>query len=138
MQPRSPQISALAGFALLEGAFFLGYAIYDLIGAARFGLTGPEEVSNAPALTLQILMFALFGGALVFVARGWWRVRRWSRAPFVLAQLLILVVAVPLVSAPGSVERVVAAAGVLMAVVGLVLTFLPSTTAALLGDDASS
>lgn len=138
MQSRRTQIAALAAIAVVEGVFFLGYAVFDLVGAARFGLTGPKEVSNAPALTLQIVMFTLFGAALVLAARGWWGIRRWARAPFVLAQLLILVVAVPLLSAPGSVERVVAAVGVLMAVLGLVLTFLPSTTKALLGDDAPS
>jgi hypothetical protein len=83
-------------------------------------------------------MFALFGAALILVARGWWRVKRWARAPFVLAQLLVLVVAVPLTSASGSVERIAASVGVLMAGVGLVLTFLPSTTRALIGEDPFS
>ena len=138
MQSRSPQLIALAVLSIVEGVFFLGYAVFDVIGAIRFGLTGPEEVSNASALTLQIVMFALFGAALIVVARGWWGFRRWARAPFVLAQLLVLVVAVPLTSASGSVERIAASIGVLMAVVGLVLTFLPSTTRALLADDLPS
>ena len=137
-QSRSPLVSALAVLSVIEGAIFLGYAIFDLIGVLRFGLTGPEEVSNAPAITLQVIMFALFGAALILVARGWWRVKRWARAPFVLAQLLVLVVAVPLTSASGSVERIAASIGVLMAVVGLVFTFLPSTTRALLADDLPS
>lgn len=136
MQSRSPLLTTLAFLSIVEGAFFLGYAVFDVVGVLRFGLTGPEEVSNAPALTLQVLMFALFGAALILVARGWWGVKRWARAPFVLAQLLVLVVAVPLTSASGSVERIAASIGVLMAVVGLVLTFLPSTTRALLGEDS--
>lgn len=138
MQSRSPQLTALAVLSIVEGVFFLGYAVFDVIGAIRFGLTGPEEVSNAPALTLQVMMFALFGAALIFVARGWWGVRRWARAPFVLAQLLVLVVAVPLASAAGSVERVVAGLAVVLAVIGLVVTFLPSTTRALIGEDPLS
>jgi hypothetical protein len=136
VQSRSPLLTALAFLSIAEGVFFLGYAVFDVVGVLRFGLTGPEEVSNAPALTLQVLMFALFGAALILVARGWWGVKRWARAPFVLAQLLVLVVAVPLTSASGSVERIAASIGVLMAVVGLVLTFLPSTTRALLGEDS--
>lgn len=135
MQHRNPSVLALAGISLIEGAFFLGYAVYDLIGAARFGLTGPEEVSNAPALTLQVLMFVVFGAGILAAARGWWGIKRWARAPFVLAQLLVLVVAVPLMSAAGAVERSVAYVAVAMAVVGLIVTFLPSTTRALLGED---
>ena len=130
-----PSVLVLVAISVVEGAFFLGYAVYDLVGAARFGLTGPEEVSNAPALTLQVLMFVLFGAGILAAARGWWEMKRWARAPFVLAQLLVLVVAVPLLSAEGAVERSIAYLGVAMAVVGLIVTFLPSTTRALLGED---
>lgn len=130
-----PSVLVLVAISVVEGAFFLGYAVYDLVGAARFGLTGPEEVSNAPALTLQVLMFVLFGAGILAAARGWWGMKRWARAPFVLAQLLVLVVAVPLLSAEGAVERSIAYLGVAMAVVGLIVTFLPSTTRALLGED---
>lgn len=137
MQYRNSQLTALAVLSFAEGVFFLGYAVFDVIGVLRFGLTGPEEVSNAPALTLQVMMFALFGAALILVARGWWGIRRWARAPFVLAQLLVLVVAVPLTSAAGSVERVVAGLAVILAVVGLVGTFLPTTTRALMGEGSA-
>jgi len=135
---RSRQLVTLAGISSIEGVFFIGYALFDVVGFLRFGLTGPEEVSNPSALTLQVVMFALFGAALVLVSRGWWRVKRWARAPFVLAQLLVLVVAVPLTSASGSVERISASIGVFMAGIGLVLTFLPSTTRALIGEDPLS
>lgn len=112
---------ALALIAGAEGAVLVGYAIFDLVSVIRFGVRGPAEVSNAPAVTLQILIFVLFGGGLAWVARGWWRQRRWARAPFLLGQLLALVVGVPLARAGGDVEQAAGIAIVVAAVAGGIL-----------------
>jgi len=112
---------ALALIAGAEGAVLVGYAIFDLVSVIRFGVSGPAEVSNAPAVTLQILIFAVFGGGLAWVARGWWRQRRWARAPFLLGQLLALVVGVPLARAGGDVEQAAGIAIVVAAVAGGIL-----------------
>lgn len=113
----------LAAIAGVEGLALLGYGLFEIVEAARFGATGPAAVSSPAAITLQIVIFLLFGAALVLVARGWLRRSRWVRGPFLLAQFIALVVGVPLVQATGSVERVVGVLMVLFAVAGIVLTF---------------
>ena len=123
-----PPFIALGLIAGIEGAALLAYSVFEAIEGIRIGATGPAEVSSVPALALQIVILALFGAALVFVGTGWIRVRRWSRAPFLLAQLIALVVGFPLASAVGGVERVAGAALVILAIIGIVLVFTPAVT----------
>ena len=66
--------------------------------------------------------------SLLLVSVGLWRVRRWSRAPAVLAQLFALVVGVPLMGAEGWTERVVGGLLAIMALAAIVGLFLPSST----------
>ena len=112
---------ALAAIAGLEGLALLVYSVFDLVSVIRFGIQGPTEVSNAPSVTLQILIFALFGAAMTWLARGWWDRRRWARAPFLLGQLLALVVGVPLAQASGRVDQAAGIIIVVLAVTGGVL-----------------
>jgi len=72
------------------------YGILLIVEVARFGITGPEEVSNVPAVVLEIVIFTGFGIALAFTARGLWQARRPARAPAVLAQLIAFVIGGPL------------------------------------------
>ena len=113
----------LAAIAGIEGLALAGYAVFELIEAVRLGATGPAEVSNPAAITLQIVIFAVFGAGLLMVARGWLRRSRWVRGPFVLAQIIALVVGVPLLQAAGAVEKLAGIAIVALAVAGIVLTF---------------
>jgi len=129
---------ALAAIAGLEGLALVGYAVYDLVSVIRFGIQGPSEVSNTPAVTLQILIFALFGAALAWVGRGWWRQRRWARAPFLLGQLLALVVGVPLAQAEGRVEAVAGVVIVLIAVAGGIMALSRPVSRVLDGTVTSS
>ena len=115
--------AALAGIAGIEGLALAGYAVFELIEAIRLGATGPAEVSNPAAITLQIVIFAVFGAGLLMIARGWLRRSRWVRGPFVLAQIIALVVGVPLLQAAGAVEKLAGIAIVALAVAGIVLTF---------------
>ena len=112
----------------IEGVAFTGYAIFVLVEVLRLGITGPEPVSNASSVSIEIGLFALFGIGLLLVSLGLWRVRRWSRAPAVLAQLFALVVGVPLMGAEGWTERVVGGLLAIMALAAIVGLFLPSST----------
>jgi len=114
---------ALAAIAAIEGVTLVGYGLFEVIEAARYGATGPAAVSNPAAITIQIAIFLLFGAALVLVSRGWVRRARWVRGPFIVAQLFGLVVGVPLIQASGSVERFAGIAIALIAVAGVILTF---------------
>lgn len=129
-RPAAP-LTALAAIALLEGLALVAYAIFDAVEAVRVGATGPADVSNGPAIALQIIIFLVFGAGLLWVARGWWGSRRWARAPFLLTQLIALVVGVPLAQAQGGTERVVGIALSLVALVGIALVFTPAVTRAL-------
>ena len=130
--PRHPLLASLSAIAAIEGISLVGYALYDVVQGITVGITGPPEVSNLPALVLQIVIFAALGIGLLLVARGWWGAKYGARAPFIVAQLLALVVGVPLVSAPDAWTRQVGVALIIVAVVGLVLALLPTVTRALI------
>lgn len=120
-----------AAVAGVEGAAFTAYAVFVIVEVARYGITGPAAVSNVQSVTLEIIIFAVFGVGLLLAGWGLWRARRWGRAPAVLGQLLGLVVGVPLIGAEGPVERAAGMLIVVLAVVALVCLFVPSTTRAL-------
>lgn len=126
----------LAVIAFLEGVALAIYSVFDLVEALRLGATGPADVSNGPAIVLQILIFALFGAGLIIVAWGWWHARRWARGPFVLAQLIGLVVGIPLASSEGSIERAIGIAVTVMAIAGIVISLTPAVTRAIESDAA--
>lgn len=121
---------ALAVIASIEGVALAGYAVFDLIGALIVGTTGPAEVSNASAMITQIVIFAVFGVGMLIVAWGWLTVAGWVRGPFVLAQLIALVVGVPLIGAREVAQQGVGVLIATLAVAGLVLVFTPAVTRA--------
>lgn len=132
--PRHPLLVLLSAIAAIQGIGLIGYALYDVVQGITVGITGPQEVSNLPALVLQIVIFAALGIGLVLVARGWWGARYGARAPFIVAQLLALVVGVPLMSAPDAWTRNVGVALIVVGIAGLVLALLPPVTRALIGS----
>lgn len=110
------------------------YAALSIINAIVVGPTGPEAVSNTTAITLEIVIFAFLGAGLLATAWGWWRIKRWARAPFLLGQLIALVVGFPLVQSTGMIRAsgaVILAAGI----VGIVVALLPKVTDALLNRE---
>jgi len=131
---RPLSITFLAGISAVQGVFFVVYAILITAGVLRFGLTGPEAVSKSAGVTLAVIIFLFFGAGLIATAWGWWQVKSWARSPFVLAQLLALVVGIPLMSATGTPEKAVGALVTIVAVMGGVVSLLPSTTTLLYRD----
>jgi len=130
--PRHRLLIVLAAIAAMQGVGLIGYAVFDIVQGVTVGLTGPEEVSNLPGLILQIVIFAALGVGLLLVARGWWRAKYGARAPFIVAQILALVVGVPLLSAPDVGTRQVGIALVVAGVVGIILALLPPVTRVLI------
>jgi hypothetical protein len=108
------------------GAQALGLAAFA-VAVVVHGLGG-DRSSTADFWLLAALLL-LWAAGLAWAARGVWRARRWSRAPLVLSQLLLLAVGVPLVQGEGA-----RWAGVLMvatSLTGLVAVLTPRVTAAL-------
>lgn len=131
MPARTPAIVAVAAISAIEGLGLLGYAIYDIVQTLRLGVTGPEEVSNVPAVVLIIVILLLFGAGMLCVARGWWREERWARAPFLVAQILGVLVGWDLAQASGGSERIIGIAVIIVAAIGIVLAFLPAVARAI-------
>lgn len=121
----------------VQGVFYLVYAILVVVGIARFGVSGPSEVANTPGVILEATIFLAFGLGMVLVAWGWFASKRWARAPFLLVQLLALVVSVPLTGATDLLQQLVAILVTLAAIVGIVIAFTPSVTQYLLRDEAA-
>lgn len=134
-KPVHPLLVLLAAIAAIEGAAMIGYAIFDIVQGFRVGLVGPPEVSNLPGLILQIVIFAILGVALFAIAAGWWKAKYGARAPFIVAQLLALVVGVPLIQATETGPRSVGAALVGAGLLGIALALLPPVTRVLLASD---
>lgn len=133
-RPTHPALVLLAAIAGVEGVVLIGYAVYDIVEGLRVGLTGPQEVSNLPGLLLQILIFAVLGVASLAIAAGWWRAKYAARAPFIVGQLLALVVGFPLAQGMGTVQRAIGVAMVVVAVVGIAVALLPPVTRAIVRD----
>ena len=131
------RLRLLGAISAIEGLFYLVYALFVVIGISRDGLTGPSEVANASGVTLEVLIFAIFGAAMFLVSFGWFGKRRWARAPFALAQVLALVVSVPLIGATDLLQQVIAVGVTLIALVGTFVAFTPRVTQQLHGDEAA-
>jgi len=126
-----PPIIAVAVIAAAEGLGLIGYGIYDLVNGVQSGATGPEEVSNVPAIILLIVIQLLFGVGLLLIAHGWWMSRRWARSPFLVAQILAVLVGYDLAQSSGTAERTVGIAFAIIAIVGIVLAFMPAVARAI-------
>ncbi|MFM1917105.1 MAG: hypothetical protein RJB01_620 [Actinomycetota bacterium] len=130
---RYPTVLALAVIAGLQGIAVIAYAVANIIWLV--GAWGEPGVS-ALTLSVQVLVIAAVGVGLGLIARGFVKAARWARAPFVVAQLLAVVVALPFALTAGGAQ---AWSGLIIAsaILGLLLVFLPGTTRALNGDPAN-
>ena len=119
----------LAAIAFAQGVFFIAMAFTDVVSVIQQGgLVGPEAVSNPQAFTTLVVIFVLFGLAMLLVGWGWLRHKRWARGPFVVMQLLTLVVSVPNVAAPEIGAQLIAVAATVAAVAGAFLAVSPPVT----------
>jgi hypothetical protein len=96
--------------------------------AELFAITGERVVMGVTTS----LFFLIYGAGLAFCALALWRLRSWSRAPVVVAQLLQLLVAWSFLG--GSTTWVAVGLGVLALLV-LAGVLHPASTAALAEDD---
>jgi hypothetical protein len=131
------RLRILGGISGVQGVFYVVYAILIVVGVARFGVSGPSEVANASGVTLEVVIFLFFGLGMLLVAGGWFAAKRWARAPFLLAQLLALVVSIPLIGATDAFQKWVAILVTLAAIVGIYLAFTPAVTRYLLRGEAA-
>mgnify|MGYP006280061377 CR=1 FL=1 len=119
---KSRPLLVLAAISGLEGAVLAVYALLAIVNALTGGSFGPTEISNASAITLEIIIFAVLGAGLLFTAFGWLRARRWARAPFILMQLIAIGVGY---NFWGS---LIAPVILVLAIFGFVVALLPATT----------
>lgn len=125
MTSNRPRTLVVAGAVLL----------LEAIGAAAFAVaeamnTNPARPVVGVGTTLLLLAYA---GLLAAVARGLWRLRRWSRGPTVATQLIQLPVAWSFYGEPTTWVAVVLGAASLTV---LVAVLSPASTAALVPTDA--
>ncbi|MSO27604.1 MAG: hypothetical protein EXQ60_06020 [Candidatus Nanopelagicales bacterium] len=133
-----PELIALAALAGAEGLVLIGYALYDVVQAIRIGTTGPVEVSNGPALFIQVLIFLVFGVGLLLIALGWLRAQRWSRSPFLLTQIIALLVGFPLAQNSLGLGHALGIGALVFALVGGVLALTPQVGRAISQGDSKS
>ena len=112
----------------VEGVALVLYGVFILVQSLRLGITGPAEVSNLPAVVLEIVIFCGFGVALLFTARGLWNTHRVARAPAVLAQIIAVVVGGPLALSTELTSRVSGAIIVVVAVAAVIALLSPAVT----------
>ena len=115
----------LAAIAVLEGITLIGYGIADAIVALSHGVDGPAQVASPVGVLVQVVVLVALGVGLLAIGRGWQRRRRWARAPFILAQLILGFILFSLTQASGSAVALIGWIGLLVTAVGLVVALLP-------------
>ena len=101
-----------AAVALAQGAALLVNALAVTWVVVRDGSTGPSAIASPIGVTVEVVLYLLFGAAMLWISRGMLRGSEAVQTPFVLAQVLGLTVAIPLATGGGA-----------AAVVGWALTF---------------
>ncbi|WP_101787764.1 hypothetical protein [Nonomuraea indica] len=127
MSKRPPSLVAAALVVALEGLIALGlggYGILETLRGAASDLTAGLAAGAFGLLVGAGLLWVAWGGLL--------KVERWGRAPGVLAQILLIPVAVTLIQ---SQQALPGGTLLVMAVVGLAALLAPPTTRALVGED---
>ena len=118
-----PALVVAAVLVLLEALGWLGVGVSVVVG------------SDSGRMLLDVtatVFFVALGAGLLLCARGLLRVRRWARAPVVLAQLIQVLVAWSFLSGETTLVAVLLAG---VAVVVLVAVLSPAATRALVRDE---
>nr|WP_242646408.1 MULTISPECIES: hypothetical protein [Streptomyces] len=118
-------MTAAAVLTGLQGLALAASGIYLLV----MGLLGtPDSPQQAETGGLTVLALAALP---LLAARGLWQLRRWSRGPAMITQIMALPVAWTLLNAGGALMITAAVALTLVAVVTLALVVNPTATEAL-------
>ncbi len=123
---RPPQLAGAAAVAALEGLAALGFGVAEIFQVRLFRAVVGVGVA-AFMIGFAVLLFA--------AAHALLRVRRWSRAPIVVVQLIMLPVGWSFRGAP---TTWVAVAMIVASLVTLVLILHPRSTQALVVQDEAS
>ncbi|MEU1149764.1 hypothetical protein ACFYO9_02610 [Streptomyces sp. NPDC005863] len=122
--PRPTRVTAAAALVALEGLALLVGGVYML----AMGLAGsPDDPKQAETGGVTLIVLALLP---LLAARGLMKLRRWSRGPAIITQIMALPVAWQLLQA----DSAAIPAGIVLAlaaVASLVLLIHPATTEAL-------
>lgn len=121
-------------FALALAAALVAVEVLALFGVGVSVVLGSDRRRLLLDVTTTVF-FVLYGSGLLACAWGLLRVRRWARAPVVLAQLIQILVAWSFY--PGE-TRLVALALAATAVVVLVAVLSPPATRALVDDEPAA
>ena len=119
----------LAAIALVQAVGLVVFGLYDALLTPLEGASG--AVGGLAGRALQVIIFVAFGVGMAIVARGWQRVRRWARAPFIVAQVIGVAVGIPMAQTGGTVARIVGVALVIVGLAGIVLAVSGPVTRAL-------
>ncbi|GHG57059.1 hypothetical protein [Streptomyces griseocarneus] len=123
--PRPARLTAAAVLTGLQGLALAASGIYLLV----MGLLGkPDSPQQAETGGLTVLALAALP---LLAARGLWLLRRWSRGPAMITQIMALPVAWTLFTAGGAPMTAAAVVLTLVAVVTLALVVNPTATEAL-------
>ncbi|ARF57350.1 hypothetical protein [Streptomyces gilvosporeus] len=125
--PRPARITAAAALTGVEGLALAALGAYMLV----MGLTGaPDSPQQAEMGGLTVLALAVLP---LVAARGLWLLRRWSRGPSLITQIVALPIAWTLIKGGGA---LIAAGAALAAAAVVVLALLVNPTATMaLGID---
>jgi hypothetical protein len=96
--PAPDRPAALLAAVVVTGIEAAGFVVYAAVIVVR-GFAG--DASSPLNVALLAAVVLLWAGGLVVAARGLLAGRRWARSPLIVAQLLLLAVAVPLVQGAG-------------------------------------
>lgn len=91
-----------AAVALAQGLALLVNGLAVTWVVIRDGITGPSAIASPIGVAVEVLLYLVFAGALVWIARGLVRGSEAVLTPFVLAQVLGLTVAIPLATGGGA------------------------------------
>jgi len=100
---KQARLRPVAGIvAAVEGAALLANALAVLFFVIRDGISGPADVASPLGVAVEVLLYLVFGAAMLWIARGLVRGSNGVLTPFALAQVLGLTVSIPLASGAGA------------------------------------
>lgn len=126
-QPSSGRPGALVAAVTIAALEALALAAYA-VGIGVSAVQNPGSVAAAP---VEIVLYLIFAGGLVAIARGLWGRRSMARTPFAVAQLFGLVIGWTLTQGDGDLVHRIGYAVLAISVVGIAAVMSPAVGEAL-------